>query len=283
MPAFLDDYAFLIQGLLELHEASGEPEWAEEAVRLAEEQQERLGDEAAGGCFVAGIDPRLLFRAKPGFDGALASGNGISVLNLIELARLTGESVFADRAEAALLAFADGMAQVPLAHVTLVRALERFRRLERLPRPSAARPETKRASDASPAAAAVPAAATLEEEAEAAVEISGKLGSAVDDDWKPFRVELAVKKGWHTNANPAAEGLAPTSVAAVLGRVRNVRYPAGEAWDGGGGTVSVYRGQVTIEGEIEHRGGGAPAVEVAYQACDAARCLPTVTRIVRLR
>jgi DsbC/DsbD-like thiol-disulfide interchange protein len=129
----------------------------------------------------------------------------------------------------------------------------------------------------------VPAAATLEEEAEAAVEISGKLGSAVDDDWKPFRVELVVKKGWHTGTNPAAAGLAPTSVTGVLGRVRNVRYPAGEAWDGGGGTVSVYRGQVAIEGEIEHSGGGAPAVEVAYQACDAARCLPTVARIVRLR
>ena len=92
-----------------------------------------------------------------------------------------------------------------------------------------------------------------------------------------------MKKGWHTNANPAGEGLVPTSVAGVLGRVRGVRYPAGEAWDGGGGTVSVYRGRVTIEGEIEHRGGGAPAVEVAYQACDASRCLPAVTRIVRLR
>jgi hypothetical protein len=47
--------------------------------------------------------------------------------------------------------------------------------------------------------------------------------------------------------------------------------------------VPVYAGEVTIEGEIEHRGGGAPAVEIAYQACDDARCLPLVTRIVRLR
>jgi hypothetical protein len=47
--------------------------------------------------------------------------------------------------------------------------------------------------------------------------------------------------------------------------------------------VPVYRGRVVIEGEIEHRGGGAPAVEVRYQACDDSRCLPPVTRIVRLR
>jgi len=40
---------------------------------------------------------------------------------------------------------------------------------------------------------------------------------------------------------------------------------------------------VAIEGEIERRGGGAVSVEIAYQACDAARCLPPVARIVRLR
>jgi uncharacterized protein YyaL (SSP411 family) len=279
VPAFLDDYAFLIQGLLELNAASGEPEWIEEALRLADEQEERLGDET-GGCFGTGSDPRLLFRAKTGFDGALASGNGVSVLNLVELARLTGEPVLAQRAEAALLAFADGMVQAPLAHVTLVRALERFRGLAR---PTATdRPALAQATGTS-AAAAVPAASTLADEAEDAVEIAGKLGSAAEDDWKPFRVELVIKKGWHTNANPASEGLLPTSVAGVLGRVRAVRYPAGEAWDGGGGTVSVYQGRVAIEGEIEHPGGGAPAIEVVYQACDASRCLPTVTRIVRLR
>jgi hypothetical protein len=92
-----------------------------------------------------------------------------------------------------------------------------------------------------------------------------------------------VRKGWHTNANPAAEGLVPTSVKGVLGRVRNLRYPPGEPSTGGGDAVSVYQGTVAIEGEIEHRSGGAPAVEIGYQACDASRCLPVVARIVRLR
>ncbi len=68
-----------------------------------------------------------------------------------------------------------------------------------------------------------------------------------------------------------------------MGGLRNVRYPAGEAWDGGAGPVPVYRGRVAIEGEIERRGGGASGVEVSYQACDDTRCLPPVTRIVRLR
>ncbi len=280
--AFLDDYAFLVEGLLELHGATGEAEWAEEAVRLAEEQEERLGDPEAGGWFAAGRDEHLLFRAKPAFDGAVPSGNGTAVLNAIELYRLTEDAAWAERAESALRAFAGVMEQVPVAHVTLVRALERYRELARPAAGAGAQPQDA-SSSAAAATAPAPPEAALEEEAEGAVELYGSLGRGEDEEWKPFRVELDVQRGWHTNANPAAQGLVPTTVAGVLGRLRNVRYPSGETWDGGAGPVPVYRGRVAIEGEIEHRGGGAPAVEVGYQACDDARCLPPITRIVRLR
>jgi uncharacterized protein YyaL (SSP411 family) len=278
VPAFLDDYAFLVEGLLQLHGATGERRWLDEALRLAEEQERRLGDAEGGGWFSAGEDARLLVRAKPAFDGAVASGNGIAAINALELSRATGDPTWAGRAEAAILAFADGMEQAPLAHVTLARALER---LLTAPRPEDARP---RAPEARPTVAEAPAAAeALEEEAYEAAEIEGRLGSSDDDDWKPFRVEIALRKGWHLNANPAGPGLVATAVAGVVGGLRNVRYPAGEPWDGGAGPVPVYRGRFVIEGEIERRGGGASGVEVSYQACDDTRCLPPVARIVRLR
>ena len=70
-----------------------------------------------------------------------------------------------------------------------------------------------------------------------------------------------------------------TSVAGVLGPVRNVRYPDGEPGPQG---AAIYCGRVRIEGEVERRGGGAAAVELAYQACDERRCLPPVTRLVRV-
>jgi uncharacterized protein YyaL (SSP411 family) len=273
--AFLDDYAFLVEGLLQLHGATGEERWLAEAVRLAEEQERRLGDAANGGYFGAGEDEHLLFRAKSAFDGAVASGNGVAALNALELARLTADPGWAERAEATIRAFADGMEQAPLAHVTLVRALER---LGEAPRPAVAAPAPAKAVAPPP-----PAADALEEEAYEAVEIDARLGSSDDDDWKPFRVELAVRKGWHVNAHPAGPGLVATAVAGVVGGVRNLRYPAGEAWDGGAGPVPVYRGRVAIEGEVERRGGGAASLEVTYQACDDARCLPPVARIVRLR
>jgi hypothetical protein len=247
-------------------------------VRLAGEQDRRLGDTEGGGWFSAGQDEHLLVRAKPAFDGAVASGNGVAALNAVALARATGDPSWSGRAEAAVLAFADGIEQAPLAHVTLVRALGR---LLEAPRPATA---PSRAPEAKPAAAAPAAAAeALEEEAYEAAEIEGRIGSSDDDEWKPFRVEIAVRKGWHLNAHPAGAGLVATAIGGVVGRLRNVRYPAGEAWDGGAGPVPVYRGRVAIEGEIERTGGGAAGVEVTYQACDDARCLPAVTRLVRLR
>src|SRR5262249_9859278 len=155
------------------------------------------------------------------------------------------------------------MTEAPLGHVTLVRALEPLRSLPEL--------EKKPSAAAAPAAAPAPApGAALEEEAYEAVGIDGRLGSSEDDDWKPFKVELEVGKGWHVNANPAAAGLVPVTVKGVVGQVRDVRYPAGTTWDGGGGAVPVYTGRVVIEGEIERRGGGAAGVELSYQACDDA-------------
>ena len=282
--AYLDDYAFLISGLLELSAATGEPRWLAEAVRLSEEQERRLADPEAGGYFSAGADPRLLVRARTAFDGAVASGNGVAAMNAVELARRTGDASHRRRAEATLGAFAAGMAEAPLAHVTLVRALERLRALpEARASALAATPAGASAGTAVKAPAVPSAAEALEEEAYAVVEIDGRLGTSEDDAWKPFRIELDVKKGWHVNAAPAGAGLVPVRVSGVIGGVRDVRYPTGAAWNGGGGAVPVYSGRVVIEGEIERRGGGAVSVELSYQACDEARCLPPVARIVRLR
>ncbi len=284
VPAFLDDYAFLIEGLLRLHTATGEVLWLERAVHLAEEQETRLGAGDRGGYFAAGEDPRLLFRARPAYDGAVASGNGMAALNLVELAALTGDARWSERAEAALLSFGEGLARVPIAHVTLVRALSRLRETE-LPeagrqtgKPATPGPRTEPALATAPAGSS--AMEALEDEARDAVEIEARLGSGEDEVWKPFTVDLTIRPGFHINPNPAPEPeLIATTVSGVLGPVRHLRYPAG---DPGEGAAGGYRGRVRIEGEIEHRGGGAAAVEVVFQACDDRRCLPPVSRVVRL-
>ena len=277
------------------YEAAGEERWLQEALALQAEQEERLGD-PAGGYFGAAEAPDLLFRSKPAFDGATASGNGYAVLNLLQLHRLTGDTAFRARAEAALGAFGGDVSRMPLAHVTLVRAL--LRREAAAGTPAARAAPTPMAPAPAPGPAAVArqggvqtsgsAMEDLEDEAREAVEVVGRLAGG-HEPVRGFSVELKVRKGFHVYANPTgvpeAAGAAaptPTTLASVLGRAVDVRYPPGELDPAAGEAVRVYRGRVTIEGRVEMPRTGAPSLELSYQVCDDSRCLPPVTRLVRL-
>lgn len=88
-PAYVDDYAMLIDGLLALHEASGEKRWLEEAVELQSTQQQHYWDEAFGGYYFTPDDnSKLIVRGKLYVDGDVPSGNSVSVGNLKKLAKL---------------------------------------------------------------------------------------------------------------------------------------------------------------------------------------------------
>ncbi len=121
IPAFLDDYAFLIDGLLALQDATGEARWLAAARELEDELESRLRD-PAGGYFLAAPRPHLLFQPKSALDGSLPSGNGVAALDLLELARRTGEADYRKRAEAVLLAFGRDLVAYPAAVATLARA-----------------------------------------------------------------------------------------------------------------------------------------------------------------
>jgi uncharacterized protein YyaL (SSP411 family) len=259
VPALLDDYAFLIEGLLALHRAGGERRWLDEALRLQEEQERRLADEV-GGYFAAEAEPRLLFRAKPAYDGAVASGNGVAALNLLELGARTGDPSFRERAERLVAAFGEAIEQTPLAYVTLVRAASRLEREGRRSRPR--RP-----------------AAALDREARQVVEAKGWLEGRERDGWRPFVVELTIREGWHVNANPAGQPfLVPLVVSGAAGMLRAVAYPAAETAQPSpdADPIPTYRGRVQVRGELA-AGGHPPSLGVTYQACDASRCLPPVT------
>ena len=104
----LDDHVFLIAGLLDLFEASGEPRWLEEALSLQQSLDAHFFDSEAGGYFVSPDDgEQLLVRAKPAHDGAEPSGNSIATMNLLRLYHLTGDGVFGQRAEMTLRSFSE--------------------------------------------------------------------------------------------------------------------------------------------------------------------------------
>jgi uncharacterized protein len=102
--AFLQDYAYLAEGLLDLHEATGEKRWCVEAAALADAAVSRLWDMRAGGFFSADVSYGPL-RGKTARDVELPSGNGVMVSVLARLARLTGESRYESLARKTLDSF----------------------------------------------------------------------------------------------------------------------------------------------------------------------------------
>lgn len=122
---YLDDYAFLIWGLLELYSASGKPEILQTALQLQAQQDELFLDEEAGGYYLTGSDAEeLLFRPKESYDGALPSGNSISALNLLRLGRLTGEDCWEQKAHQQLLAFRSVLDEHPSGYTAFLQALQ---------------------------------------------------------------------------------------------------------------------------------------------------------------
>jgi uncharacterized protein len=104
-PAHLDDYAFLVQGLLDLYESSFDLRWLREALELTRLQIAGFWDDAAGDLYdTSGEDPSILVRSRDLHDGAEPSGQSVATMNLLRLAHVTGDHAFRKRAERTLTA-----------------------------------------------------------------------------------------------------------------------------------------------------------------------------------
>lgn len=91
IPGYLDDYAFLIWGLVELYESSFDIKYLDEALKINSEMLELFWDINSGGLFLNGEDcEELLLRPKETYDGALPSGNSVASLNMLRLCEITG-------------------------------------------------------------------------------------------------------------------------------------------------------------------------------------------------
>ena len=121
---YLDDYAFLIWGLIELYHASFDIKYLELAVHLNDDMIKYFGDEGKGGYFIYGNDSeQLIARPKEVYDGAMPSGNSVAALNLLRLGRLTGNTELEVEAEGVFGAFADKMNSYPMGHTYMLMAV----------------------------------------------------------------------------------------------------------------------------------------------------------------
>jgi uncharacterized protein YyaL (SSP411 family) len=127
IPGYLDDYAFLIWGLIELYEATFEARWLSEALELAGSMIELFGDSdnEKGGFFFTGSDAeKLIVRTKEIYDGAVPSGNSVAALCLLKLGRMTGRTDLESIADDLMEEFSGPVSGSPTAYTQMLIALD---------------------------------------------------------------------------------------------------------------------------------------------------------------
>jgi uncharacterized protein YyaL (SSP411 family) len=122
---FLDDYAYLALGLLDLYEALLDPELLENSRKLAGIMLAEFWDGKDGGFFYTGKShERLISRAKPVFDASVPSGNAMATQLLLRLYHMTGNDDYRQRAEKVLRSYYDAMESQPFGFAHMLCALD---------------------------------------------------------------------------------------------------------------------------------------------------------------
>ncbi|KAF5073602.1 thioredoxin domain-containing protein [Methanobacterium aggregans] len=125
IPGTLDDYAFVVWGLLELYEALFKPKYLKKAVDLTQTLLKYFWDEGYGGFyFTASDSEQVLLREKKTYDGALPSGNSVQYLNLLKIAKITENQEFELKTREMEQAFSVNVKKAPTAHTQFIEALD---------------------------------------------------------------------------------------------------------------------------------------------------------------
>jgi len=122
---FLDDHAFFIWGLIELYEATFEVRYLKAALEINNDLLKHFWDNEDGGFFITPDDgEEMLVRRKDVYDGAVPSGNSVAMLNLLRLARITGDLQLEKKAQKLVRSFSGTVVQSPVAYTMLMTALD---------------------------------------------------------------------------------------------------------------------------------------------------------------
>jgi uncharacterized protein YyaL (SSP411 family) len=122
---FADDYAFAVQGLLDLYETSLNVEWLKFAIELQATQDRLFFDEKNGGYFSSsGKDASVFLRMKDDNDGAEPAASSIAALNLLRLSQMYDDPKVAERAKKTIDAFAKILLQFPSGMPQMLVAVE---------------------------------------------------------------------------------------------------------------------------------------------------------------
>ena len=127
LPAYLDDYAEIANGLLDLYEATFDLQWLEAADQLAGRMVTDFWDDKNGGFFYTSASHKnLLARTKPFYDGAVPSGNSTATFVLLRLSALVGNAGYGQKAEAVFASAGEMMLAHPRGYLNLLGAADFF-------------------------------------------------------------------------------------------------------------------------------------------------------------
>ena len=289
--AYLEDYAFLSQGLLSLYRTTGEERWLKAGRDVVDQMIRRFWDEEEGGFFFAEGGADLIVRSKNAKDSALPAANAVAVHCLLELARWTDKEVYMEKAQATLYSFGGVMRERPVSFIHMISAADKLiTGGGSAPEPAVIVGLPPGAVNGLPSASVGP----LEDPVQARVDLSLEKPAAGQNF--QVAVHLDISPGWHINASPASdEMLIPTSLtmnADLPLEIVDIIYPSSEPvfFAALGDTLQVYQNQVVLRAELRMKQDavsgqkGELRLLVQYQACDEVRCLPPADwdRIVKL-
>jgi hypothetical protein len=267
LPAFLDDRACLADGLLDLHEATGDGRWLSEASEIAESILDHHSDPSAGGFFLTPDEGEaLLARWKPAYDQPLPSGNAVAARVFARLGRISGEREWFERASRTIRAFASLMRAAPQGVLSLILAATELK-------------------EAGGDGGAMPSSEIVSIRAEPP-EVSARPGEAVE-----LQLRVIVAEGYHVIAGASSAGHEPVRVhlsetsSAVL---EEVRLPPGRPAEIAGEEVQVLDGEfpvlcrLRVSREIQ-QDPHTLSLEATLQPCTDRECLPSVHLALMVR
>ncbi|WP_437205503.1 DUF255 domain-containing protein [Planctomicrobium sp. SH664] len=311
VPGFLEDYAFVVSGLLQLHAVTGEDKWLLAARRLTDEQISLFWDARGQGFYFTGNDqPVVLARGKFACDGSVPAGNSVSAQNLMRLAVLTSSEPYRDLARDTLAAFAGQLETSPDRMSCLALAVQEYRHQQSAqPLPVAggqlfaddAPQLAQRPPRPVPTSESPPAEEPLQISLKLAADEAGrhpqiKAVGYLSVDRLPagaacrVAVEIDIANGWHINANPPhPDFVIPTQLSLKTPdgvQLEEVYYPDGKPFTVAGidQPLSVYEGKVYLLGILTVpeglQGEQQLSLQLRYQACNDHNCLRPMTLLL---
>jgi hypothetical protein len=262
--AFLDDYAFLIQALIELRDLEGPDDWDKPAIALADLMQQKFEDRQGGRggfYFTQEGAADLIVRQKTASDSPLPSGNAVAAMALLALDRAPVAGRVLEVFAGQLRRGAEGMSSMLQAAYLYVS--ERGP-LEMSPGGGAkSEPQPRRQTSPEQIAAGV-------------VGLRGTWAEPTRLD-----VHVDVMDGFHINDNAASGGLIATSLAVVGAETAGVEFPPAHerTFPFADGAIRVFEGSFPITVRLKPPiSAQTLRVRLTYQACDDASCLPPITK-----